>query len=74
MAAKYCPNCGQIVITKVDPSGYKQIRYEGVVTKRRKIRHREEDGGCGYVWYTYESPGVAIPGLESQPPREGEDE
>ena len=48
MAKKYCPNCKQLVKTKVVPSGYKQIPYQNSVIKRRKIIHQIEDGGCGH--------------------------
>jgi len=57
MTIKYCPNCKTLENTKVDPSGYKQIKYQdNYVIKRRKIVHRDEDGGCGHTWYTYEIP------------------
>lgn len=56
MTIKYCPTCKTLEKTKVDPSGYKQIPYQGSVIKRRKIIHRIEDGGCGHIWYTYEFP------------------
>jgi len=54
MTIKYCPVCEELGKTKVDPSGYKQIRIDNSIIKRRKITHRIEDGGCGHTWYTYE--------------------
>jgi len=76
MTFKFCPMCKKIVKTKVKAEGYKQYPYENdVVMKRRKISHLEEDGGCGHAWYTYEIPGVAVPGFESEvPPSEEKDE
>ncbi|MBT6339467.1 MAG: hypothetical protein HOJ48_09255 [Desulfobacula sp.] len=56
MTIKYCPNCETLVKTKVVPSGYKQIRINNSIAKRRKIIHRIEDGGCGHTWFTYEVP------------------
>ena len=55
MGMKYCPNCKEVVITKALGS-YSQIDFKGVLVKRRKIVHREEDGGCGHSWYTVEVP------------------
>ena len=43
----------EIVITKALPN-YTQIEYRGILVKRRKIVHREEDGGCGHIWHTVE--------------------
>ena len=54
MTIKYCPECKELVKTKVVPSGYKQIMADISIIKRREIIHRIEDGGCGYSWYTYE--------------------
>jgi len=56
MAIKYCPNCEELGETKVVPSGYKQLRLDNSVIKRRKLTHRVEDGGCDHTWYTYEIP------------------
>ena len=53
MGKKYCPNCGQVVVTKA-LSIYSQVDIRGVQGKRRKIVHLEEDGGCGHAWYTVE--------------------
>ena len=53
MGQKFCPKCGQVVITKALPI-YSQIEFKGVQGKRRKIAHLEEDGGCGHDWYTVE--------------------
>ena len=56
MTTKYCPNCQSLVETKVVPSGYKQIRINNSVLKRRKIIHKIEDEGCDHTWFTYEVP------------------
>ena len=53
MGQKYCPECKEVVITKA-LSNYSQVEYRGILVKRRKIGHLEEDGGCGHVWYTVE--------------------
>ena len=55
MGQKYCPECKEVVITKA-LSNYSQIEYQGILVKRRKIGHLEEDGGCGFTWYTVELP------------------
>ena len=55
MGLKFCPNCKKIVVTKVFPN-YSQIEYRGILVKRRKIGHLEEDNGCGSQWYTAELP------------------
>ena len=55
MGQKYCPECKQVVTTKALGS-YSQVTFEGVLAKRRKIGHMEEDGGCGHVWFTVEVP------------------
>jgi len=56
MSYKFCPHCNSIVETRINPSGYKQMRYQNSVLKRRKIIHRVQDGGCGQNWFTYEVP------------------
>jgi len=53
MGMKYCPNCRKVVLTKV-LQNYSQVDYRGIRGKRRKIVHLEEDGGCGFCWYTVE--------------------
>jgi hypothetical protein len=53
MGQKYCPECKQVVTTKALPE-YTQVQYRGILVKRRKIVHLEEDGGCGHIWYTVE--------------------
>ncbi len=55
MGTKYCPVCREVVETKALPD-YKQIEYRGILVKKRKIIHMEEDGGCGNTWYTLEVP------------------
>ena len=55
MGMKYCPMCKQVVVTKAF-SNYSQVEYRGILVKRRKIGHLEEDGGCGCTWYTVEMP------------------
>jgi len=55
MGQKYCPKCREVVTTKAVGS-YSQIDFKGVLVKRRKIVHLEEDGGCGHEWYTVEVP------------------
>jgi len=54
MAIKYCPYCMDLVETRVAGSGYKQVRIQDGVAKRRKVRHRIEDGGCNREWHTFE--------------------
>ena len=55
MGQKYCPECREVVATKA-LSNYSQVEYQGILVKRRKIGHIEEDGGCGCEWYTVELP------------------
>ena len=55
MGLKFCPNCKEVVVTKVFPN-YSQIEYRGILVKRRKIGHLKEDNGCGFTWYTVELP------------------
>jgi hypothetical protein len=55
MGQKYCPECKEVVITKA-LSNYSQVEYRGILVKRRKIGHLEEDGGCGCEWFTFEMP------------------
>ena len=61
MGQKYCPECRQIVITKA-LSNYSQVEYQDILVKRRKIGHLEEDGGCGYEWFTFELPEDVLTG------------
>jgi hypothetical protein len=56
MTIKYCRECEALGKTKVMPAGYKQIKLDNSVLKRRKIIHKIEDGGCGNTWYTFEVP------------------
>jgi hypothetical protein len=53
---KFCSNCREVVITKAFPN-YSQIEYQGILVKRQKIGHLEEDGGCGCEWFTF---GLAV--------------
>ena len=55
MGRKYCPECEEVVETKV-LGYYSQIELRGIAAKRRRIKHMEEDGGCGCEWYTIELP------------------
>ena len=55
MGQKYCPECKEVVITKA-LSNYSQVEHRGILVKKRKIGHLEEDGGCGCTWYTVELP------------------
>ena len=55
MGQKYCPECREVVITKAF-ANYSQVEYRGILVKRRKIGHLEEDGGCSCTWYTIELP------------------
>jgi len=55
MGQKYCPVCHEVATTKALGS-YSQVDFEGVLAKRRKIAHLEEDGGCGHIWFTVEVP------------------
>lgn len=60
---RFCPNCNEVVETRVLPEGYKQIDYHGVLAKRRKIvcgRDRDGTGGCGHMWFTIEMPDAAV--------------
>jgi hypothetical protein len=41
---------------KVAPPDLIQGEYQGILVKRRKIGHLEEDGGCGCEWFTFELP------------------
>ena len=59
MVKKYCPKCEEFVETKA-LSNYSQIDYRGVLVKRRKIGHLEEDGGC--EWFTFEMPEDVLTG------------
>ena len=53
MGIKYCPKCRKVVLTKA-LQNYSQVDFKGIRGKRRKIVHLEEDGGCGFCWYTVE--------------------
>jgi len=53
MGMKYCPNCRQVVLTKV-LQNCPQIDFKGIRGKRRKIVHLEEDAGRGHIWHTVE--------------------
>ena len=53
MGRKFCPQCGEVVETKV-LGDYSQFEFHGIVAKRRRIKHVEEDGGCGFEWFTLE--------------------
>ena len=56
---RYCPNCHQVVETRVLSAGYSQVIFRGIHAKRRQIIHGTDDqgtGGCGYKWYTLEMP------------------
>ena len=61
MGRKYCPECKEVVETKALPN-YSQIEFQGIAAKRRKIMHMEEDGGCGYEWFTLEMPEDVLTG------------
>ena len=54
MGTKYCPECKKVINAKVLPGGYRQVNFNGILAKRRKVIHREADGGCGYSWWTLE--------------------
>jgi len=53
MGRKYCPECREVVETKV-LGDYSQIEFRGIAAKRRRIKHLEEDGGCAHEWHTIE--------------------
>jgi hypothetical protein len=55
MGRKYCQECREVVETKV-LGEYSQVELRGIVAKRRRIKHVEEDGGCGFEWFTLELP------------------
>ena len=61
MGQKYCPECKEVVITKA-LANYTQVKYRGILVKRRKIGHMEDDGGCGCTWYTIELPEDVLTG------------
>ena len=59
MGMKYCPICEEVVETKAI-GDYTQIDFRGILAKRRKICHMENDSGCGHQWYTIEVPQDAL--------------
>ena len=56
MGFRYCSNCKEIIDAKVLSGGYRQVKFNGVIAKKRKVIHREDDGGCGHKWSTLEFP------------------
>lgn len=56
MGSRYCPECKEIIDVKVLSIGYSQVAFKTIRAKRRKVIHREEDGGCGHSWWTLEAP------------------
>jgi hypothetical protein len=52
---KFCPKSREVVTTKAFPN-YSQVDYRGILVKRQKIGHLEEDGGCGCEWFIFEMP------------------
>ena len=56
MGTRYCPSCKEMIEAKALPGGYRQVNFNGILAKRRKVIHREEDGGCGEEWWTLEIP------------------
>lgn len=56
MGFRYCPECKQVIDAKALSGGYRQVAFNGVIAKRRKVIHREQDGGCGHSWWTLEIP------------------
>jgi len=56
MGSRYCPKCKEMIDAKVLSSGYSQVAFKTIRAKRRKVIHREEDGGCGKKWSTVEIP------------------
>ena len=65
MGKRYCPECKEVVEVKVSGK-YSQIKFQGIPVKRRKVIHREEDGGCGHEWYTIEIPEDHFTNLSSE--------
>jgi ribosomal protein L44E len=55
MGRKYCPECREVTEIKV-LGDYSQVELRGIAAKRRRIKHMEEDGGCGCEWFTVEMP------------------
>lgn len=54
---RYCPGCDSIVETRVMMGAYGQVKCRGGYAKQRKVicaKDRHGNGGCGYVWVTYE--------------------
>ena len=46
MGMKFCPNCREVVITRAFLNS-SQVEYRGILVKRQKVGHLEEDGGYG---------------------------
>ena len=54
---RYCPNCENIVETRVLLEEYSQTEFHGILAKRRQIicgMDAEGTGGCGTRWFTLE--------------------
>jgi hypothetical protein len=54
-------NIAEVVETKALPE-YSQVEFQGIGAKRRRIKHLEEDGGCGHEWFTLEMPEDVLTG------------
>jgi hypothetical protein len=61
MGRKYCPECREVVVAKA-LGDYSQVEFRGIAAKRRRIKHLEEDGGCGHEWFTLEMPEDVLTG------------
>jgi hypothetical protein len=61
MGRKYCPECKEVVVAKA-LGDYSQVEFQGIAAKRRRIKHMEEDGGCGHEWHTLELPEDVLTG------------
>jgi len=62
MGFRYCTECKEVGEVKVLSIGYSQVAFNGIQAKRRKVIHREEDGGCGHELWTLEIPEEFLPG------------
>jgi len=54
---RYCPNCKQIVETRVLLEGYCQAEFHGIPAKKRQIicgTDAEGSKECGTKWFTLE--------------------
>ena len=65
MGMKYCPHCKQLGDARVLPY-FTQIRWKGILVKKRRVIHMVENGGCGLTWYTVEMPADMLRLVDSE--------